>query len=249
VLGPLEIAGVLGAGFAAGGINTIVGSGTLITFPTLLAIGYPSVLANVSNTVGLWPGSISGAIGYRRELDGQLRRALRFGICTALGAVLGGILLLTLPGSVFDRVVPGLVLLSCVLVALQPWLVRRLAAVHHRRLGVAGAVGVFLTGVYGGYFGAAQGVILIALLGIVLDEELQRINALKNVLAALANVVSAIVFVSATHVAWGAAGLLAVGSILGAQAGARVGRRIKPQVLRWMIVVVGTTVSIILFVR
>jgi uncharacterized protein len=246
---PLEALGIIAAGFAAGGVNVIVGSGSLLTFPTLLAFGYPSVLANVTNTVGIFPGSISGAIGYRRELVGQVRRCVMFGCATASGAVLGAVLLLTLPGSVFDSVVPALILLACVLIAFQPWLVRRLADVHARRLGIAGMAGVFLTGVYGGYFGAAQGVILIALLSVVLEDTLQRLNAIKNVLAGLANLVSAIVFVSVTHVAWGAAGLIAAGAVLGGMVGAKVGRRIPPQALRWTIVCVGTAVAILLFVR
>lgn len=237
------------AGFVAGGVNSIVGSGSLLTFPTLLAFGYPPVLANVSNTVGIAPGSVSGVVGYRRELAGQARRCIGFGSATTVGAVIGGILLLELPGSVFESVVPALVLLSAVLVALQPWLVRRLAGTRAGRLNAAGVVGVFLTGVYGAYFGAAQGVLLIALLGIVLEDHLQRINALKNVLASIANGVGALLFVAATHIAWGAAAIIAVGSIIGAQVGAHVGRRLPAKPLRWTIVVVGTAVAIILFVR
>ena len=240
---------MLAAGFVAGGVNTIVGSGSLLTFPTLLAVGYPPVLANVSNTVGLWPGSVSGVIGYRRELAGQLRRCLIFGSCATAGAVVGGLLLLKLPGSVFEAAVPALILLACVLVAAQPYLVRRMARAHPGNRGAVGYLGVFLTGVYGGYFGAAQGVILIALLGIVLDDALQRLNGLKNVLAAIANVVAAALFVALTKVAWLPALLIAVSSIVGAQVGAAVGRRIPAQVLRWTIVCVGTAVAILLFIQ
>jgi uncharacterized protein len=249
VLSPLEVVGILAAGFAAGGINTIVGSGSLITFPTLLAFGYPPVVANVSNTVGLALGAGSGVVGYRRELSGQLRRCLTFGTATTIGALIGGVLLLTLPSGVFAAVVPLLILLSCALIAAQPVLVRRLAAERGHGMGVVGLAGVLLTGIYGGYFGAAQGVILIALLGIVLEDQLQRINALKNVLAGLANVVAALLFISVTHIAWGAVALLAVGSIVGAQVGAHYGRRIPAQVLRWTVVAVGTTVAIVLLVR
>lgn len=241
--------GVLAAGFAAGGVNSIVGSGSLITFPTLLATGLPPVLANVSNTVGIAPGSVSSVVGYRRELAGQRRRALGFGACSTVGSVIGAVLLLTLPGGVFEAVVPVLILLSAVLIAIQPWVVARLADRRGRSLRAAGALGVFLTGVYGGYFGAAQGVILIALLGIVVDDELQRLNGLKNVLAAIANVVSAVVFIAVTHVDWTAAGLLAVSSIAGAQAGALAGRRIPPKPLRATIAVAATAVGVLLLVR
>ena len=240
---------VLAAGFAAGCINTIIGSGSLITFPTLVAIGYPSVLANVSNTVGLWPGSVSGAIGYRRELSGQRRRVVILGTASAVGALVGGVLLLTLPPGVFSAVVPILVLLACLLIGVQPWLVRRLAGAGRTdRMGAA-TVGSFCSAVYGGYFGAAQGVILVAILGVVLDEPLQRVNALKNVLAALDNVTAAVRFVLVSHVAWLAAVLIAMSSIAGGQVGAAVGRRIPAIVLRWVIVVVGIAVAIFLIVR
>ncbi|PZS28985.1 MAG: hypothetical protein DLM59_13635 [Pseudonocardiales bacterium] len=247
---PLAALAVLAAGAVAGTVNTIVGSGSLVSFPTLLAVGYPSVLANVSNTVGIVPGSISGAVGYRAELAGQRRRCLVFGTCSALGALTGGLLLLTLPGAVFTAVVPVLILLACVLIALQPRLKRPAGSGSPSRLRlVAGLVGVYATGVYGGYFGAAQGVILVGLLGLVVDDDLQRINALKNVLAAVVNGVATVLFVCVSHIAWLPAGLLAVGSVAGALIGARVGRRIPDAVLRTVIVVVGTAVAIILLVR
>lgn len=239
--------GIIAAGFAAGGINTIVGSGSLVTFPTLLAFGYAPVLANVTNTVGITAGSISGVVGYRRELSGQVRRCVTYGCATTLGAILGGILLLQLPGSVFEAVVPALILLACTLIAVQPWIAKRIANVHAHHLGIAGFLGVFLTGVYGGYFGAAQGVILMALLGLVIDDHMQRLNGLKNVLAGIANFVAAILFIAVTDVAWGAAALLAVGAVIGGQVGAHYGRKIPQQGLRWTIVVVGTAVSVILF--
>ena len=147
---------VTAAGFAAGGVNTIVGSGSLITFPTLLAVGYPSVVANVSNSVGLVPGSISGAIGYRRELRGQWRRTGLLAIGTTAGALLGGILLLKLPSSVFDAVVPALILLACLLMAIK----RTPSQTAQQDHMGAGSASSFFTGIYGGYFGAAQGVIL-----------------------------------------------------------------------------------------
>lgn len=242
---------ILGAGLAAGTVNTIVGSGSLITFPTLLALGYPAVVANVSNTIGLVPGTISGTIGYRRELEGQGPRIRKLGIASIAGGITGGVLLLALPGEVFRNIVPILILVACVLVVLQPRLARRVATGpggRHEHGGRLLFATIFATGVYGGYFGAAQGVILIALLGIFLDDGLQRLNAAKNLLAALVNGVAAVLFVFAAHVAWGAAALLAAGAIVGGQVGATVGRRIPPPLLRAVIVVVGTAVAVKLLV-
>ena len=237
---PLQAGAVFLAGVGAGTINTVVGSGTLITFPVLLSVGYPPVLANVSNTVGLFPGSISGAVGYRAELAGQRRRLVVLGTASAVGAVVGGLLLLRLPADAFRLIVPALIVLACVLVLLQPRLSRRVRAGDARpHGGVALYLGVLGAGVYGGYFGAAQGVLLIALLGLMLDEDLQRVNAAKNVLAALVNIAAAALFVVASDVAWAAAGLIAVGSVLGGQLGARVGRRLSPTLLRLLVVAVG----------
>jgi uncharacterized protein len=252
-LNPWEIAGIVGAGVVAGTVNTVVGSGSLLTFPTLLAFGYSPLVANVSNTLGLVPGSVSGALGYRRELTGQAPRIRRLGAISLAGGLLGASLLLVLPSSSFERVVPYLIVVACVLVVAQPRLsarmIRRAAArpeTHrpHAMLDVA----VFLTAIYGGYFGAAQGVILIALLGIFIDEHLQRLNAAKNVLAALVNGVAAILFIIFAPIAWLPAGLLAVGSAIGGQIGARLGRRLRPDFLRLLIVVVGVGVAIKLFV-
>jgi hypothetical protein len=253
---------IFAVGLAAGTINTIVGSGSLITFPTLLAFGYSPVVANVTNTVGLVPGSISGSLGYRKELAGQRPRLVYLGVASSLGGITGGVLLLVLPGSVFQGVVPVLILVACALVAAQP----RLAAVLARRRSAADEAGpahgggalfatVFLTGVYGGYFGAAQGVILIALLAIFLEDDLQRLNAAKNVLAALVNGIAAVLFIaapfifhSAAHVAWAPAGCLGAGAIIGGQVGAKVGRRLPALLLRGIIIVVGTVVAIRLLV-
>jgi uncharacterized protein len=235
---------IAAAGFAAGGVNTIVGSGSLITFPTLLALGYPPVTANVSNTVGLVFGGVSGVIGYRKELEGQRRRAVTLGCGTTAGALLGGVLLLELPSSVFDAVVPILILLACGLMA-----IRRTPAQHADHEHVpAGTAAAFFTGIYGGYFGAAQGIILMSLLRFCFPDDLQRLNGLKNVLAAVANGVAAILFVFVADVRWGPAALIAAGSIVGAQGAARYGRRIPSNVLRWTVVVAGTIVAIILIV-
>jgi uncharacterized protein len=237
----LEAIAVLLAGMGAGAINTIVGSGTLITFPALLAVGYSPVVANVSNTVGLVPGSVSGALGYRTELRGQGRRLRQLGVASLLGGITGGLLLLTLPEDAFQAIVPALIGLSCVLVLIQPWLTERVASLarHPDHGGVPLFVGVYLAGIYGGYFGAAQGVLLIGLLGLFLHEDLQRINAAKNVLAALVNGMAALVFVVVSDVAWTAAGLIAVGAVVGGQLGASIGRRVPSPVLRGLIVVVG----------
>ncbi len=238
-----EAIAVLAAGFAAGGVNAVVGSGSLITFPTLLAVGYPSVVANVSNTVGLVPGGVSGVIGYRRELRGLWRRTMILAIGTTAGALLGGILLLSLPEAVFDAVIPVLILLAAVLMALKRTPSSH-AEIEHNGRGVTAS---FATGIYGGYFGAAQGIILMSLLRFCYPDDLQRLNAIKNVLAGVANGVAAILFIAVADVAWGAAGLIAVGSIVGAQVGARYGRLIPSEVLRWVVVVVATIVAGILF--
>jgi uncharacterized protein len=238
----LECLLVLASGVFAGAINTIVGSGTLVTFPVLLAVGYSPVVANVSNTLGLVPGSVSGAIGYRAELAGQRRRMLVLGSASLLGGIAGAVLLLSLPGSAFEAIVPVLIVIALVLVVAQPRLSRALAARREEVRPHGGPplwAGVFGTGVYGGYFGAAQGVILLAITGIAIPEDLQRLNALKNVLAALVNGVAAAIFLVFASVAWLPALLLAVGSAAGGQLGARIGRRLSPAVLRGVIVVVG----------
>lgn len=247
---PLEGVAVAAAGLVAGTVNTIVGSGSLLTFPTLLAVGYPAVLANVSNTVGLVPGSVSGAVGYRRELAGQRRRVLTLMPAAVLGGLAGAILLLALPGKVFRNVVPILILVAVGLVLVQPRVTRRRAQRGQKREtpGVALHAGTFATAVYGGYFGAAQGVILLALLGITLDDDLQRLNGVKNVIAAVVNGVAAVLFMVVHDVAWVAVVLLLAGSVAGGQLGATLGRRIPANVLRVVIAVVGTAVAIDLLV-
>jgi uncharacterized membrane protein YfcA len=233
------------AGLGAGMINTVVGSGTLITFPVLLAFGYAPVTANVSNSIGLVPGSVSGAIGYRRELVGQRARVLRLGSMSVLGGVTGAVLLLVLPAAAFKAVVPAFIAIALVLTLLQPRLTRWLShheidLAHHRSIFTP--LAIYVTGVYGGYFGAAQGILLLAILGVALPQSLHRTNALKNVLAGLVNGVAGVCFILfAAHVAWAAAGILAISSIVGAQLGARYGRRLPPDALRALIVVVGVT--------
>jgi len=237
-----EALGILAAGGAAGAINVVVGSGTLITFPVLLAFGYAPVVANVSNTIGLVPGSVAGAVGYRRELRGQSRRIAKLASASATGAVTGAVLLLTLPPSAFKAIVPVFIALALALIVAQPWLtslVRRPAAHAAERLGPAALLAVFVTGVYGGYFGAAQGIMLLSILGLALHDTLQRINATKNVLAGLANLVAGLIFAAVAHVSWPAVGLIAAGSVIGGTLGGRYGRRLPPIALRAIIVAVG----------
>jgi len=239
----LEALAIFGAGMAAGSMNAVVGSGTLITFPVLLAFGYAPVTANVSNTVGLVPGSVAGAHGYRSYLAGRRRQTLELGAVSVLGGITGAVLLLALPASAFDAIVPVFIALALVLVLLQPWLGRRLAArrgEHGGRNRWALPLALYGIGVYGGYFGAAQGILILAVLGLAFDEALHRANALKNVLAGATNLVAGIVFVAVAEIAWGAALLIAAGSIAGGVVGARVGMRLPPGVLRGVIVVVGT---------
>jgi uncharacterized protein len=251
-VGPAEAAAILGAGVAAGAVNAVVGSGSLITFPTLLAFGYPPVVANVSNNVGLVSGNISGAVGYRRELTGQRARLARLAVFAVAGSVGGAAALLTLPSSSFKLIVPVLILIACVLVFVQPWLSGRIAARRDRQAAqvpAAGhedertspvlAAGVVGSAAYGGYFGAAQGVLVIGLLGTFIDEPLQRINGAKNVLVAIVNGTAAIVYVIFAHVAWLVVVLIAVGSTLGGLIGARYGRRLPPLALRIFIVLIG----------
>ncbi len=243
---------ILLAGVAAGGINAIVGSGTLITFPTLLAFGVPPVTANVSNTVGLVPGTLSGVVGYRSEIAGQRGRVMRLSSASLVGAALGAGLLLWLPSEAFDAIVPALVGLGVVLVVIGPRIQRWVAARAEDRGGLPdhGAPwlwpAILLLGVYGGYFGAAQGVLLVAVLGIGVTDTLQRHNATKNVLSLVVNTVAALVFVAVADVDWAVAGLIAVGSVVGGQLGATVGRRLPPNVLRGVIVAVGLTALVAL---
>ncbi len=239
-----EVIWIAVAGLGAGAINTVVGSGTLITFPVLLAFGYAPVTANVSNTIGLVPGSVSGAVGYRRELAGQRARALRLGAMSVLGGLTGAVLLLVLPASTFAAIVPAFIALALALTVLQPrlnsWLASRQVDLE-QRAGAAVALLVYVAGVYGGYFGAAQGILLLAILGVSLSQSLQRTNALKNVLAGLVNGVAGVYFAFAAHVAWGPAAIIAAASILGAQLGARYGRRMSPTALRVVVVIVGVS--------
>ncbi|RFU19612.1 sulfite exporter TauE/SafE family protein [Geodermatophilus marinus] len=256
---PLEAAAVAAAGLAAGAINAVVGSGTLVTFPVLLAVGLPPVTATVSNSLGLVPGSLTGSLGYRRELAGQGGLVLRLLPASVLGALTGAFLLLHLPASAFEAVVPALVGLAVVLVAVQPLVQRALARSRAddapRPLGrgrlLALLAGAYATGSYGGYFAASQGVLQVGVFGLLVRESLQRLNALKNVLTLTVNTVAAgaYVVVATERVHWAAAGLVAAGSLAGGYLGARFGRRLPSPVLRAAIVVLGCAAVAVLLTR
>ena len=252
----LEAGLILAAAVAAGAMNAVVGAGTLVTFPTLLALGVPPVLANVTNTVGLVAGSIAGAYGYRASLRGHLQLVLRLIVASTAGGIAGALLLLTLPSETFAFIVPLLLIISAILAAVQP---RVAKAVARRRAakaevdGTQGAplhsgiwlfVGIAATGIYGGYFGAAQGVILLALLGVFVAGDFNDVNGIKNVLAATANIVGAIVFISLTPIDWRIAGLIAVGAAIGGSLGSRYGRRMRPGPLRALVVTIAVVAAI-----
>nr|WP_203993245.1 sulfite exporter TauE/SafE family protein [Sphaerisporangium rufum] len=241
-MAPIEMAAVLAAGIAAGAINAVVGSGSLITFPTLLAFGHPPIVANVSNNIGMVAGGVTSVLGYREELAGQRGRLLRLGVASVLGSLAGGLLLLWLPARAFQVIVPVLIALACVLVVVQPRLNAYLSARQDRPHPHGGPwlwLGVLLAGMYGGYFGAAQGVVLIGLLGIFLDEGLQRVNAAKNLLSLLVNGSAAVLFALIAPVDWWSVLLVSIGTMIGGYLGARLGRRLPARVLRALIVVVG----------
>ncbi|HZB20041.1 MAG TPA: sulfite exporter TauE/SafE family protein [Blastococcus sp.] len=249
-----EMVAVAAAGFAAGGINAVVGSGTLVSFPVLLAVGLPPVPATISNSLGLVAGNLSSSIGYRRELRGQRRLLLRLLPASILGALTGAFLLLHLPASTFEAVVPVLIGVAVMLVALQPLLQRSLpdradddAPVRGGRLAALFA-GAYATGTYGGYFAASQGVLQIGIFGLILRESLQRLNAIKNVLTFTVNAVAAAAYVvvATDRVDWVAAGLLAVGSLVGGSVGSRYGRRLPSWLLRTAIVVLGVVAIVVL---
>lgn len=240
-----EAVALLAAGMAAGTVNTIIGSGTLITFPTLLFFGFPPLVANVSNTVGLVAGGLTGIHGYRRELVGQgdtLRRLLP---AAFLGALTGAVLLLKLPESAFNAIVPALIAVALLLVLLGPRISARAANRHTEEDSPGRAlmltIGVFGGGVYGGYFGAAQGVLLVGIMSVLMIISLQRVNALKNVLVTVVNAVAALAFmlVARDRINWTVVALIAAGSLAGGYVGARVGRRLSPAGLRGLIVVIG----------
>lgn len=240
-----EIGAIALAGFWAGMINTIVGSGTLVTFPTLLFFGHPAVSANISNSLGLVAGGISGAWGYRHELRGLGSTVLRLVPASFVGSVIGALLLLVLPPAAFEAIVPALILLGVLLVVFGPR-INAWARGHDTQLLTPGRwaaliLGIVVAGAYGGYFGAAQGVILVGLMSVLLPLNVQSINGIKNVLGLVVNFVAAAVFlvVDPAQIDWRIVAIIAAGSLLGGVVGARVGRALPPWLLRTVIVVIG----------
>ncbi|WP_028931277.1 sulfite exporter TauE/SafE family protein [Pseudonocardia asaccharolytica] len=248
---PLQALLVALAGLGAGAVNAAVGSGTLITFPMLLAVGFPPVVANVSNNIGLVPGSVAGVFGYRRELRGQRSRLGLLCGASGIGGLAGAGLLLALPTRTFAAAVPALIGLAVVLVLAQPLVARRVGAHgpperEPRWL----TAGVTASGIYGGYFGAAQGVILLGLMGVALPQDLQRINALKNAMALTVNLVAGVVFaLFANRIDWTAALLIAAGAVVGGRLGAALTRRLPPTAFRLLIAAVGLAAMTTLVVR
>jgi len=239
-----------GAGLVAGAVNAIAGGGSLISFPALLAVGYPALQANVTNTVALVPGYLGGTIAYRPELEGQRRRVIFLGAVSAAGGLAGAVLLITSPGSVFRAIVPWLILFSCGLLGAQPWVT---AWVKKQTQGEevakpVQAVAQLAGAVYGGYFGAGLGVLMLAFLGIFLHDTLQRLNALKGLLSLVINVVAAAVFAIFGPVSWLAVLIMAVASLAGGNLGVLVARRLSPLVLRLLVIAVGVAVAVRLLV-
>jgi uncharacterized protein len=239
------------AGLWAGLINAVVGSGTLVTFPVLVALGYPPVTATTSNAIGLITGSITGAVGYRSELEGQGRRLARYGVASFFGAIVGAVLLLKLPADAFETIVPVLVGISVILVLVQPLLSRRLSnrTAVDRTASPLLYVLIFLVGIYGGYFTAAQGIMLVGVMGLLVADPLQRLNAFKNALAAVVNVVAGVIYAFAAPVSWPVVAVLAVSSTVGGLLGATVGKRLSPRVLRGVIVVIGVAAVVHLLIE
>jgi uncharacterized protein len=248
---PLGLAFLLVAGLFAGAVNAVAGGGSLLVFPALLAVGFPPLAANVTNSVAQWPGYVGVVAGARHELPGQGRRLVLTSAVAVFGAALGCVLLLVLPGSVFDAVVPVLVLLASALLGLQPRLKRWIGAPdrgqpdHNARLLPA----VFFAAVYGGYFGGALGVILIAALSLCASDDLRRLNATKAVLSLVIATVTVVIFGLRAPVDWTAVALLAPTTLVGGYVGARLARRLPENVLRASVVVLGLCVGIYLLVR
>lgn len=234
---------VFAGGVLAGFANTVAGGGSLLSFPLLVALGLPPLDANVTNTVGIVPAALGGVLGYRRELGGQRQRLIHLLPFAAGGAALGAILLLTTPAHVFTRVVPVLIVVACVVLLAQPWLARVLEARQRSRSSVLRG-GIFVAAVYGGYFGAAVSLLVLAVLAVAIDDALQRTNALKVPLAGTMNLVSGIAFAVLAPVHWGFVVVLAPATLLGGRLGATAARRVPDQPLRLVVVLLGLAAAV-----
>jgi hypothetical protein len=253
-LSELGLAGVTllaAAAALAGAINAVAGGGSLISFPALLVVGYPAVTANITNTVALCPGYLGGTLGYRRELEGQRGRAIALGLTSTVGAVAGSYLLLVSSPEVFERIVPFLILAACALLAGQAPLarmVRERAGEDTPRSGWTRAVPLhviqFIAAVYGAYFGAGLGIMMLAVLGIFLTDTLQRLNALKGLLSLVINIVGAVYFALLADVVWFAVVIMAVAALAGGRVGVALARRLNDRTLRWMVVAFGVVVAV-----
>jgi uncharacterized protein len=247
-LGAGQLALLGGAGLLAGSVNAVAGGGSLISFPALLAVGYPSVQANVTNNVALLPGYVGGTLAYREELRGQGRRARALGLTSAVGGLAGAILLNVSPPGVFEAIVPFLILLSCGLLVAQPAASRAVERRGHQGRPALVHASTLLAAIYGGYFGAGLGIMLLAALGAFLPDDLQRLNALKGLLSLVISAVAVVYFALFGPVVWAAAAVMAVTSLIGGQLGVRLARRLSGPALRWVVVAFGTTVAIVLLV-
>jgi len=247
----VEAAVIFVAGICAGGMNVIVASGSLVTFPILLLFGYPPLTANVTNNLGMVAGGVSGIYGYRRELKPNRAILLRLAPASVIGSLVGAMLLLALPAEAFQTIVPALIAIGLVMVVIGPAVQRR-AARRTRALGrdagtpsaasrIVLPIGMALLGIYGGYFGAAQGILFIGLMGMFLNEGIQRLTAIKNVVATLVNAVAAVAFLifAWEHIDWPVVALISSGTFIGGYLGAHFGRRLSPVVLRALIIVIG----------
>lgn len=253
MLTPIQYVLAALAALVAGAVNALAGGGTLITFPMLTFLGIPAVAANVTNTVALCPGYFGGTLAQWNDLKTQIRRLWLIVPASIVGGVAGGYLLLLTDKSLFKELVPYLILLACVLLAIQDpvraWLTRRMAQSHGAGLEKLTWLPVGLASVYGGYFGAGLSVIVLSALGITIEDNLTRLNALKQAVAFTVNVAAAIFFILSGQVVWSAALVMAVGALIGGTLGGKLAGRIKPSTLRWTVITIGVIISIIYFVR
>jgi uncharacterized protein len=252
-----EVLLVLVTGLGAGVLSSTVGVASLLSFPVLVALGLPPVVANVSNTLGMIPAGLGGVVGYREEVREGGRLSVVIVVVCAAGAVLGAALLLGLPPGVFEAIVPFLILFTCLLVGVQPRIAAWLRARHERQHGeelaerrhMSPATTFFatVTGVYGGYFGAGAGVMMVAVLGLGTDLELRVVNGLKTLSLMVGNIVAGLIFVVVADPRWDVAAVLAAGSLVGGYVGARIGRKLPDAVFRWAVVAAGVVAALLLF--